>query len=99
MHSADCNSTYKRFNPRIDSARGGILMLQKIASGLLLLTLTISINARTGIDPTQENNGLSSLWNIAPPAPKITEADRLAELAARRAEVMKRVGPKGMLIL
>ncbi|MFL6276129.1 MAG: aminopeptidase P family protein [Blastocatellia bacterium] len=77
-------------------------MIRKIASGLLLLTLAMSINARTGIGtshPTQENGGLSSLWNIAPPAPKIAEADRLAELAARRAEVMKRVGQKGMLIL
>ncbi|HJQ23137.1 MAG TPA: aminopeptidase P family protein [Blastocatellia bacterium] len=74
-------------------------MIRKIASGLLLLTLAMSINARTDINPKQENGGLSSLWNIAPPAPKIAEADRLAELAARRAEVMKRVGPKGMVIL
>ena len=74
-------------------------MIRKIASGLLLLTLSISINARTGINPKQENGGLSNLWNLAPPAPKVAEADRLSELAARRAEVMKRVGPKGMAVL
>jgi Xaa-Pro aminopeptidase len=34
-----------------------------------------------------------------PPPPTISEADRLAELAARRAEVMKRVGPKGVVVL
>ncbi|HKQ04157.1 MAG TPA: aminopeptidase P family protein [Blastocatellia bacterium] len=81
-------------------------MMQKIATGLLLLTLALSINARTGVvrliradHSAQENNGSSTLWNITPPAPKIAEADRLAELAARRAEVMKRVGQRGLLIL
>jgi Xaa-Pro aminopeptidase len=41
----------------------------------------------------------SSLWQVAPPAPVISEAERLAELAARRAEVMKRIGEKAMLVL
>src|SRR5215510_15334999 len=79
--------------------------MQKITARLLLLTLTLFMNAQAGIvgsitasDSAQENNA-STLWHTAPPAPKIAEADRLAELAARRAEVMKRIGQKGMLIL
>ena len=39
------------------------------------------------------------IWRIAPPAPKISEADRLAELSARREEVMKRMGEKAIMIL
>src|SRR5262249_23744519 len=50
-------------------------------------------------DSAKENKSLSTSWQSAPPAPTISEADRLAELAMRRAEVMKRIGQKGMLIL
>jgi len=39
------------------------------------------------------------IWRIAPPAPKISEADRLTELRARREEVMKRVGDRGVMVL
>src|SRR5215475_9067850 len=39
------------------------------------------------------------VWRIAPPAPKISEADRLAELRARREEVMKRMGEKAVMVL
>jgi Xaa-Pro aminopeptidase len=39
------------------------------------------------------------IWRIAPPAPKISEADRLAELRARREEVMKRMGASGVMVL
>jgi Xaa-Pro aminopeptidase len=39
------------------------------------------------------------IWRIAPPAPKISEADRLAELRARREEVMKRMGDRGVMVL
>ena len=80
--------------------------MQKITSSFLLLTLTLFLNAQAGIVGlitapawSQENNGASTVWHIAPPAPKIAEADRLAELSLRRAEVMKRVGQKGMLVL
>jgi Xaa-Pro aminopeptidase len=41
----------------------------------------------------------SEIWRIAPPAPKISEADRLAELSARRQEVMKRMGDRGVMVL
>src|SRR5215510_13696577 len=39
------------------------------------------------------------IWRIAPPPPKISEADRLAELRARREEVMKRMGDKAIMVL
>jgi Xaa-Pro aminopeptidase len=39
------------------------------------------------------------IWRIAPPAPNISEADRLAELSARRQEVMKRMGDKAVMVL
>src|SRR5262244_1166887 len=39
------------------------------------------------------------IWRIAPPAPRISEADRLAELRARRQEVMKRMGDKAIMVL
>ncbi|HEY6400142.1 MAG TPA: aminopeptidase P family protein, partial [Blastocatellia bacterium] len=39
------------------------------------------------------------IWRIAPPAPKISESDRLAELRARREEVMKRMGDQAIMVL
>src|SRR5215510_12950434 len=39
------------------------------------------------------------IWRIAPPAPKISETDRLAELRARRDAVMKRMGDKAIMVL
>src|SRR5262245_37027142 len=39
------------------------------------------------------------IWRLAPPAPKISEADRVAELRGRRQEVMKRMGDKAMMVL
>lgn len=39
------------------------------------------------------------VWRIAPPAPKIAETERLAELRARRQEVMKRMGDKSIMVL
>jgi hypothetical protein len=44
-------------------------------------------------------SAVAQLWHIAPPAPQIAENDRLAELGKRRAEVMKRMGDKGVLVL
>jgi Xaa-Pro aminopeptidase len=41
----------------------------------------------------------SSPWQVAPPAPTISEAERLAELAVRRREVIKRIGEQGILLL
>ena len=80
--------------------------MQKIVSSLLLLLLAMSINAQNGIvsligtdKSAQDNLTPAAFWHIDPAAPTITEADRLRELASRRAGVMKRIGQKGMLIL
>jgi Xaa-Pro aminopeptidase len=73
-------------------------MMQKIGSVFLMLILATAILSANGA--AQENNeSLSNTWAVAPPAPRITEGDRRAELAARRAEVMKRISQKGILIL
>lgn len=40
-----------------------------------------------------------ALWQVAPPAPQIPEAERRAELSARRREVMRRIGDGSMLLL
>jgi Xaa-Pro aminopeptidase len=42
---------------------------------------------------------VAQLWQLAPPAPQIAETDRLAELRKRRAEVMKRMGDKAVMVL
>jgi Xaa-Pro aminopeptidase len=39
------------------------------------------------------------IWRIAPAAPKIAEIDRVAELRARRQEVMKRMSANSMMVL
>jgi Xaa-Pro aminopeptidase len=39
------------------------------------------------------------IWRIAPPAPKIAEIDRLAELRVRRQEVMKRMSANSIMVL
>jgi Xaa-Pro aminopeptidase len=44
-------------------------------------------------------SAVAQLWHVAPPAPRIAESERLAELSKRRAEVMKRMGDKGVLVL
>jgi len=41
----------------------------------------------------------SNIWRVAPPPPTISERDRLAELASRRADILKRIGDKGMMVL
>ncbi len=46
-----------------------------------------------------ETGEAPEMWRIAPPAPKISEADRLAELRARRQEALKRMGDKSVMVL
>src|SRR5262249_17068097 len=53
----------------------------------------------TGVAPGAATFSAPEIWRIAPPAPKISEADRLAELRARREEVMKRMGDRGVMVL
>jgi len=52
-----------------------------------------------GTVPVAATGAAPEIWRIAPPAPKIAEADRLAELRARRQEVMKRMGDKAVMVL
>jgi len=49
--------------------------------------------AEKSIDPIAE------LWQLTPPPPKVAEAERLAELRARRTEVMNRMGKDSMMVL
>src|SRR5438045_3649206 len=42
---------------------------------------------------------MADIWHLAPPDPTIPEAERLKELSTRRAEVMKRIGEKGIIVL
>ncbi len=66
---------------------------------VIVCLLATSATAAAGARAAQSGADRSGLWHIAPPAPRVAEAARLAELAARRAEVMKRVGEKGVLVL
>jgi Xaa-Pro aminopeptidase len=59
--------------------------------GLLAGTVVFRVGA-AGKEP-------ASVIRITPPAPPISDADRLAELSARRARVARSIGSKGMLIL
>src|SRR5262249_20066664 len=52
-----------------------------------------------GTEPVAATVEAPEIWRIAPSAPKISEADRLAELRARRQEVMKRMGDKAVMVL
>jgi Xaa-Pro aminopeptidase len=61
----------------------------------LVAALIISIGAASGAVILEA----PEIWRIAPPAPKISESDRLAELRARRQEVMKRMGDKAVMVL
>ncbi|HEY8460290.1 MAG TPA: aminopeptidase P family protein [Blastocatellia bacterium] len=66
-----------------------------IVAAALVAALTLSIGAVTGAAVFTA----PEIWRLAPPAPKISEPDRLAELRARREEVMKRMGDKAIMVL
>src|SRR5215475_12991376 len=61
--------------------------------------LVAALMLSTRISPGAAAFNVPEIWRIAPPAPKISEADRLAELRARREEVMKRMGDKAIMVL
>lgn len=66
-------------------------LLSALAAFVLL---TASAAARDEV-----KSAVAQLWQLAPPAPQIAENERLAELRKRRAEVMKRMGDKSVLVL
>lgn len=77
-------------NPDVRSLKAGLLAIL-----IALIFLTFPALADTPKKISTE----PKLWQIAPPAPVFTEAERIAELSRRRSEVSKRLGDKGMLIL
>jgi Xaa-Pro aminopeptidase len=69
------------------------------ACALLLIALLVSMFATGAPERVDASNGAAEFWRIAPPAPKIVETDRLAELRVRRQEAMKRMGERGVMVL
>lgn len=67
-----------------------------VALALGLLLLAVWPNPRSGVKAV---GFAPEIWRIAPPAPKIAEADRLTELRARREEVMKRMSANSVMVL
>lgn len=81
-------------------------MIRKIALALVFLTLLTpfaaqGIGARSAGGITTDNitTDGSGMWHVSPVAPTIPEAERLAELAARRNSVMQRIGERSVLVL
>src|SRR5689334_21214024 len=74
----------------------------KVVIALLTLTL-VGWAARqilnSSVVAQASSNSAPELWHVAPPAPKISEADRLSELARRRQETMKQMGEKALMVL
>jgi Xaa-Pro aminopeptidase len=79
------------------SFRISVISLSLIA--LFLVSITINPRPIGATGASSEGQSAASLWRVAPPPPEISEAERLAELAARRNEVMKRIGEKAGLVL
>lgn len=73
--------------------RLGVFVSVLMLAALILPALPARLNRASAAGPTPE------LWRVAPPAPKIAEADRLAELAQRRQEARKRIGDKALMVL
>jgi Xaa-Pro aminopeptidase len=70
-------------------------------SGLALSVLAFVLLNAVFVQVAAFNDPRSApaVWQVAPPAPAITEAEWRAEFAARRNEVMKRIGERGILVL
>jgi Xaa-Pro aminopeptidase len=64
------------------------------AALLGLLPALVGLPARAGAD-----SPVAPLISVAPPAPVVSDDERRAELAARRARVAERIGPKSLLLL
>ncbi len=64
----------------------------------LLIPVVFSSTASSRVSGTKEKK-LSALIKVTPQAPAFVEAERLAELAQRRARVAQWIGNKGFLVL
>ena len=72
--------------------RLGVLFCAVTFVALILTALPVS----TRVTAT---SAAPEIWKVAPPAPRISEADRLSELAKRRQETMKQMGDKAIMVL
>jgi Xaa-Pro aminopeptidase len=86
---------YGRFCLRVTVAAIVIAILILLMNYLLPI---ISPTLRPKVTAENTANPLAELWRITPPAPKISEIDRVTELRARRLEVMKRIGDKAIMV-
>jgi len=80
------NTTSGRF-------RLGLMVPVFLLAGLIVTALPSSQHSVSATSAVPE------FWRIAPPAPKIAEADRLNELAQRRQAAMKQMGDKAIMVL
>ncbi len=75
---------------------------RQLRLSVLLSALTLAALILTALPsaPRVIATGLApEVWRIAPPAPKVSETERLGELAKRRQEAMKRMGDKAIMVL
>ena len=75
---------------------------RRMRLGVMAFALTLAVLILTALPAAKRVEATGSApesWRIAPPAPKISEADRLAELSRRRQETMKRMGDKAIMVL
>ena len=66
---------------------------------LVSLLAAATFSATLAARDTDKDRALPSAIRVAPPAPVFDDAERLRELAARRARVAEKIGPNGVLIL
>lgn len=83
---------------KINSSRFGLKVVISLLA-IALIGLVAGQILRSSITAEASANPVAELWRIAPPAPKISEADRLSELAKRRHETMKHIGDKAIMVL
>ncbi len=75
---------------------------RRLRFGVSAFVVTLAVLLLTALPTTtsvQANSSAPDFWRVAQAAPKISETERLSELAKRRQEVMKRMGDKAMMVL
>lgn len=70
-----------------------------LALTFVLLSAVAFRQASGIVSASGSQMAIADVWRVAPHEPTIPEAERLKELATRRAEVMKRIGEKGIIVL
>ena len=74
-------------------------MRNRVIVAALLSVCALSPTLPPGLARARARVGPPPLIREAPPAPTFTEAERHAELRARRARVMEKLGPNSLLVL